>query len=105
MVDGSCDADAVTAKILRETRDAKVLRSLREEEAAASAATVLEDVPLAAYGAAGAAETVAATVPPAPPPDADAAFRKARLGFSAALALALLLAWIAQRRASAREAR
>ena len=104
MVDEGRDADAVTGRIMRETR---LGDETRAAEAAAAAGT--EPPPYLNYDATpvdplavtqdGSLSAASLAVPPAPPPDADAAFRKARLGVVAALALALFLVWIAQRRA------
>ena len=102
MVEANEDAMAVTMKIRRETRVAK---ERAEAERAASPAGELAlppPVPSATPVAASDA-AVAHVAVPAPPPsrpvDADTAFRRARLGVAAALALVLLLVWIMQRRA------
>ena len=52
----------------------------------------------AAQPAAQAAPSAGIAVPPAPPPDAAASYRRARLGVCACLVLALALLWILQRR-------
>ena len=103
MVEANEDALSVTMKIRSETRAAK-LRA--EAERAAAGADELR-APSPAQPAVGhgrldaSAEAHVSVPPPAQshrPVDADTAFRRARLGFVAALALVLLLVWIMQRR-------
>ncbi len=101
MVDVNEDATAVTMKIRRETRVAKE-KSVAERAAASSGELVLPP-PIPSTVPASPTATPETTVAvPAPPPsrpvDADTAFRRARLGVVAALALVLLLVWIMQRR-------
>ena len=98
MVEANEDALAVTLKIRRETRVA--------QEQAAAERTVGElalppPVPAATPYSESLEAKVSVPVPESPsPPDAEAAFRRARLGVVAAIVLALLLVWIAQRRAN-----
>ena len=97
MVEANEDALAVTMKIRRETRIAK--------ERAAAEGSVGElalppPVPAAAPHPASLEATVSVPASATPPPDAESAFRRARLGVVAVIVLALLLVWIAQRRAN-----
>ena len=104
MVEANEDALAVTMKIRRETRVAKE-RAVAERFASQTGELQLPP-PVPGTGSMPLAQTAAAAhvaVPaqpvPAGPVDADAAFRRARLGIVAVIALALLLVWIVQRRA------
>ena len=96
MVDVSEDALAVTMKIRRETRVARDRAAA--ERAASPGELALPPVPSAAPAAAAPKAEVSVPQPvPEPPVDPEAAFRRARLGVVAAIVLALLLVWIAQR--------
>ena len=99
MVEANEDALAVTMKIRRETRIAKERAAA---EGAAGEVSLPPPVPAAAPHPASLEATVSVlpSIPTTPPPDAEAAFRRARLGVVAAIVLALLLVWIAQRRAN-----
>ena len=90
MVDANSDSGMVTAKILRETRDFAVERE---------AELAVEESAVPAIGESAAVEEVP---PPAPHPpvDAEAAYRRGRLGVVAALVLVLLFVWIRQLRVS-----
>lgn len=104
MVDVNEDATAVTMKIRRETRVAKEM--VAAERAVAPSGELVLPPPIPSTVPASPTATPETTVAvPAPPPsrpiDADTAFRRARLGVVAALALVLLLVWIMQRRARA----
>ena len=103
MVEAKEDALAVTMKIRRETRVAKE-HAVAERFASQSGELQLPP-PVPGTGPvppvqAEAHVVVPAQPVPAKPVDADAAFRRARLGVVAVIALALLLVWIMQRRAS-----
>ena len=102
MVDVNEDALAVTMKIRRETRVAKERADAEREASTQGELALPPPVPGVARPALSAAPAAHAEVPPpapARPIDADTAFRRARLGVVAVIALALLLVWIAQRRA------
>ena len=103
MVEANEDPLAVTMKIRRETRMAKE-RAMTEQATAPSGELALPPpIPGTVPFTPAASEAHAAVPAPAPakPVDADAAFRRARLGIVAVIALVLLLVWIAQRRARA----
>jgi len=102
MVESNEDALSVTMKIRRETRVAKD-RAVAERAASADELALPPPVPSAAPRTAPPSLSLEATVavpPPAPKPpvDPEAAYRRARLGIVAAIALVLLLVWIVQRR-------
>ena len=102
MVDVNEDAMAVTMKIRRETRVAKD-RGVAERAASAGELALPPPVPSATTRSAPPSLSLEATVavpppPPAPPVDPETAYRRARLGVVAAIALVLLLVWIVQRR-------
>ena len=103
MVEASEDALAVTMKIRRETRVAKEHADAERAASASGALALPPPVPGVAAPSLAVAPAAHAEVPPPAPPakpiDADTAFRHARLGVVAAIALVLLLVWIAQRRA------
>ena len=102
MVEASEDALAVTMKIRRETRVAKEHADAERAASASGALALPPPVPGVAAPSLAVAPAAHAEVPPpapAKPIDADTAFRHARLGVVAAIALVLLLVWIAQRRA------
>ena len=95
-------SDALRRQIRRETRVAKD-RAAAERAASAGELALPPPVPSAAPRSAQPSLSLEATVavpPPAPRPpvDPETAYRRARLGVVAAIALALLLAWIVQRR-------
>lgn len=99
MVDVNEDALAVTMKIRRETRVAKE-RALAEQALASSGELALPPpIPATVPALSAAHVAVPASPSPARPVDSETAFRRARLGVVAALALVLLLVWIQQRRA------
>jgi len=103
MVEVNEDALAVTMKIRRETRVAKD-RSAAERSASAGELALPPPVPSAAPRTVPPSLSLEAAVSvpppvPSPPVDPETAFRRARLGVVAAIALVLLLVWIAQRRA------
>lgn len=102
MVEANEDPLAVTMKIRRETRAAE---ERAQAERAFAAAGGLQAPPQPAASVPGrlasqaqAHVAVPDRQPERHPVDAETAFRRARLGLVAALALALLLVWIAQRR-------
>ena len=102
MVDVNEDALAVTMKIRRDTRVAKD-RAIAERAASAGELALPPPVPSAAPPSVPPPLSLEATVavpPPAPKPpvDPETAYRRARLGVVAAIALVLLLVWIVQRR-------
>lgn len=101
MVEANEDATAVTMKIRRETRVAKE-RAAAERATTPSGELALPPPVPSTVPATPAATPEATVAVPAPPPsrpvDADASFRRARLGLVAALVLVLLLVWIMQRR-------
>jgi len=107
MVDVNEDAQAVTMKILRETR---VAREHAEAERAATQSGELQlppPVPGVSRPRPGELESHV-EVPAGPvrarPVDGEAAYRRARLGVVAAIVLVLMLVWLVQRRASASRA-
>ena len=103
MVEANEDPLAVTMKIRRETRMAKE-RAMSEQVSAPSGELALPPpIPGTVPFSPATAKTQVAVPSPSPakPVDADAAFRRARLGIVAVIALVLLLVWIAQRRARA----
>ena len=104
MVEVNEDALAVTMKIRRETRVAKD-RAAAERAASSGELALPPPVPSAAPRSASLEATVSvpsAPATPATPIDQETAFRRARLGIAAAIALAILLVWIMQRRAASR---
>ena len=103
MVDAKEDALAVTMKIRRETRVADE-RALAEQSASPSGELAMPPpIPGTVPFSPATAKTQVAVPSPSPakPVDADVAFRRARLGIVAVIALVLLFVWIAQRRARA----
>ena len=104
MVDSSEDPMAVTMKIRRETRVA------RERAAAERAAAGEVQLPPPIPGTEGALRvvdsakaTVSVPAEPTRQVDPETAYRRARLGVVAVVVLVLLLLWIRQRRAWARQ--
>lgn len=91
MFDVNADPSVVTATIERDLAEARQESAQRLAEAAqeSSAAVAAED---------SVAVQVVPVAPSATPVDADAAFRRGRLGIVAALVLVLLWVWIVQRR-------
>ena len=104
MVEANEDATAVTMKIRRETRVAKEqAMAERAAEAASGELRLPPPAPGTPQAQTAAAETTVAVPPPSSsdgPVDAEAAFRRARLGVVAVIVLVLLLAWVVQRRRS-----
>ena len=104
MVEANEDATAVTMKIRRETRVAKEqAMAERAAEAASGELRLPPPVPGTPQAQTAAAEATVAVPPPSSsggPVDAEAAFRRARLGVVAVVVLVLLLAWVVQRRRS-----
>lgn len=103
MVEANEDPLAVTMKIRRESRMAEE-HALAEQAASPSGELALPPpVPGTVPPSPAAPEARIAVPAPAPakPVDADTAFRRARLGIVAVIALVLLFVWIAQRRARA----
>ncbi|MBO7684459.1 MAG: hypothetical protein J6T51_07015 [Kiritimatiellae bacterium] len=105
MVDSREDPMAVTMKIRRETRVANE-RAAAERAATAGEVQLPPPIP-GTKGALRVAEKATVSVPakpegPARQIDPDTAYRRARMGVVAVVVLVLLLLWIRQRRAWAR---
>ena len=102
MVDVNEDAMAVTMKIRRETRVAKAQIEAERAAAALGELQLPPPVPSAdgqAHVRVEAKETIAVPVhTPVRPVDAEAAYRRARLGVVAVIVLVLMLVWIMQSR-------
>ena len=103
MVEANEDPLAVTMKIRRETRVAKE-QALAEHAASPSGELTLPPPVPGTVPFSPAAAKSQVSVPstsPAKPVDAEAAFRRARLGIVAVIVLVMLFVWVVQRRAQA----
>lgn len=107
MVSGEVDASVVSARILRETRNALVTAQREREEAECNKVAFLEARPVMRNAPMGtlAVQAGVEVQPPKkyePTIEADFYYRRARLGVVAVLVLVLFWAWLQQRRGAAR---
>ena len=107
MVSGEVDASVVSARILRETRNALVTAQREREEAECNKVAFLGARPVMRNAPMGtlAVQAGVEVQPPKkyePTIEADFYYRRARLGVVAVLVLVLFWAWLQQRRGAAR---